>query len=161
MASVYQCTCKRFFKRWSHGQLLGGQWPVATIGNGRNVNEIILEITGSLGEPILETEDHSKSFMCFLFKNLCISNLINLDSLKLSAFMTFLGSSIKKNNSKVTCRLKKWKWINLNKGKTSGFTSNKKKKQTKCPLRQHEFLNTYTQKINFFYRGDQCSLWYC
>ena len=137
-----------FFKRWSHGQFLGGQWLVATIGNGRNVNETILGINGSLGEPILETEDHSKSFMCFIFKNLCISNLINLDSLKLSVFMTFLGSSIKKNNSKVTCHLKKWKWINLNKGKTSGFTWNKKK--PKCPLRQHEFLNTYIQKIYFF-----------
>ena len=32
---------------------------------------------------MLETEDHCKSFMCFLFKNVCISNLSNLDSLKI------------------------------------------------------------------------------
>lgn len=48
-------------------ELLGGRltghviykWPVARVGNGKNVNETILEINGSLGEPILETEDHS------------------------------------------------------------------------------------------------------
>ena len=74
-----------------------------------HVNENRFETYGSLREPILETYDHSKCSYLFLILKFVFSNLLNLDSLKLSASMTFLGLSIKKNNTKVTCHLKKGK----------------------------------------------------